>query len=276
MNFDMNTCWSRALELVRANFQLLAVIAAIFFLLPTLAIYLLLPDMQSFADPAADPDIVAERMQEILGPLLAIILASTLVQFAGYGAMVALMGEQRPTVGQALAMGFRIVPSLVAVLILFMLAYFVGALVIMVPITLLAGVSGVPALGLVAVIPVLLFVVWLMARLSMSMPAMVLGGNLNPLRAMADSFALTKPRQWPIMLFWFMIFTIMAIIGLMISGAFSVFAALVGGGIAGMVVMGIVNGAWSMISGMITSALAVAMYAQLSGPGAAAIAETFD
>ena len=36
MQFDMNRTWSQAVALVRANFQLLAVIAGIFLLLPTL------------------------------------------------------------------------------------------------------------------------------------------------------------------------------------------------------------------------------------------------
>ena len=35
MTFDMNRTWNEALSLVRANFQLLAVIAGVFLLLPT-------------------------------------------------------------------------------------------------------------------------------------------------------------------------------------------------------------------------------------------------
>ena len=57
MNFDMNTCWSRAVDLLQSNFQLLLIIAAVFLLLPTLAFYMLVPDLQVLADPTIDPDI---------------------------------------------------------------------------------------------------------------------------------------------------------------------------------------------------------------------------
>ena len=276
MQFNMNPCWSRAVELVQGNFSLLTAIAAIFFLMPTVAIYLLIPDMQTLADPMADPEIVAERMQDMIGPVMGIILIATLVQFVGYGAMVALMGEDRPTVGQALSRGLKALPSLLAVLILFAIAYIVGAMLIMLPFSILTGVSGAPALGLIGVIPVLLFIVWLMARLSMSLPVMVLDGTLNPLKAVGESFKLTKPKQWPILLFWFVIFVIMSIIGFLFQGVFGLVAAMFGTGTVAMLVVGISSGAWSMVAGMLVSAIAVAMYAQLSGPSTATIEETFD
>ena len=276
MNFDMNTCWSRAVELVQDNFSLLSAVAAVFFLLPTMALYLLIPDMQTLADPSTNPEVMAARMTEILLPLMGIVVATMVVQFVGYATMVALMSDERPTVGQALAAGVKVLPGMLVILLLFGLVYIIGAMLIMVPITLLAGVAGAPALGLIGVFPVLLFVVWLMARMSMSMPVMVLGGRINPLGAISASFAMTKPKQWPILLFWFVIFVVMTIIGVLVSGVSGLIAALVGTGTASMVVLGITNGAWGMLSGMIVSALAVAMYAQLSGPSASAIEETFD
>ena len=102
MNFDMNTCWSRAVELLQSNFQLLLIVAGVFLLLPTLAFYMLIPDMQMLSDPTIDQDILAEKMLEMAGPLMAVGLVSTVFQFAGNAAMVALMGDARPTVGQAI------------------------------------------------------------------------------------------------------------------------------------------------------------------------------
>ena len=276
MNFDMNTVWSRGIELVRDNFQLLIVIAGVFLLLPTMAIYLLVPDMQMFADPTADQDLVAARMAEMLGPLLGGGLLAAIFQFAGYGAMVALMGDDRPTVGQALGTGFKIVPSTLAILILFMIAYVIGAMLIMVPISLLAGVSGVQALALIGIIPAVIFVVWFMARISMSMPVLVLGGTLNPVKAMIQSFKLTKPKQWSILLFWGVLVAAFTVISLLFNGVFGVIAAVIGTGTAAMLIVGLANGFTSMVSGMLVCGLSVAMFGQLSGPSNAAIEKTFD
>ena len=140
MNFDMNSCWSRAVELLQSNFQLLIVIAGMFLLLPTMAIYMLVPDFQMLADPTIDRSVVEERIGEIVGPLLLASLFSLLFQFAGQAAMIALMGDDRPTVGQALSSGFKAVPSLFAVMIGFVLLLMIGGLLITVPISLLAGV----------------------------------------------------------------------------------------------------------------------------------------
>lgn len=276
MNFDMNTCWSRGVELLQCNFSLLIVIAGVFLMLPTIAIYLLIPDLQMLSDPSLDQSVVQERLAEIVGPIVGVALISSLFQFVGQSAMIALMGEARPTVGQALAGGFKVLPGLVVVMLVFVTVFFVGAMLITLPITLLAGVSGVPALGIVAMFPMLLFAVWLMARLSMTMPAMVLSGMRNPFTAIGESVRLTKPRQWPILLFWGMIYAIMTVIGLLFNGVIGVVASLFGTGTGAMLVVGLSNGVTGAITGMIVCALAVAMYAQLSGPSDAAIERTFD
>jgi len=234
------------------------------------------PDMQTVMDPAADPEILARQFGAIAGPIFLGVFFAILLQFAGYSAMVALMGDDRPTVGQALATGIKSVPSLLVVLILFVLAYAVGALVIFVPFSLIAGVAGAPALAFIGIIPVLLFVVWLMARMSLTMPAIVIGGNFNPFGAIGDSVKLTGPNQWQIMLFWVVIVVITTVASLILSGMVGVVAALMGSGTLQMLIVGLINGATGMITGMLYCALAAAMFLQLSGPSTDLIEETFD
>lgn len=275
MNFDMNAAWSRGIELVQSNFQLLLVIAGVFILLPTVAIYLLLPNMQLFLDPTADPEVLAQQMQAVMGPFIGGALFATLFQFAGYGAMLALMGEDRPTVGQALGAGIKAVPSLIAILIMFAIVYVIGAVLIMLPISLLVGVAGAPALGLIAIVPVLIFILWMMARLSMSMPVLVLGGTLNPVTAMTRSFAMTKPRQWAILGFWAVIFVVFTVISLLFNGVVGLIAAIAGTGTVAMLIVGLANGLTSMIFGMLICGIAVAIFVQLSGPGKDSIEDTF-
>ena len=276
MNFDMNACWARAIELVRSNLQLLLVIAGVFLLLPSLATYLLVPDIEMFLDPTSDPEELAAMVSELIGPFVTYGLLSLAVQFTGYGTMVALMGDERPTVGQALGTGVKTVPSLLAVLIIFLVLYMLGGVLIALPISLLVGVAGAPALGLIVIFPVLLYVFWLMARMSLVMPAMILGGTLNPIKGIADSFRLTKPRQWMILLFWVVLGVTFVIISLLFNGVFGLVAALFGTGTVGLLILGLANGVVGVISGMLICAIAVAMYAQLSGPSEQNITETFE
>ncbi len=276
MNFDMNAVWARSVELMRDNFQLLLVIAGVFLLLPTIAMYLFIPNFQALIDPTADPEVLAAQMGEMLGPVFLGFFFGAIVQFTGYGAMVALMGDNRPTVGQAITAGLKAVPSLFVVFLLFALAYVIGALVILVPFSLIAGVAGAPALGLIGVLPVLVFVAWLMARMSMTMPAMVLGGTLNPFNAIGESFKLTGPKQWLIVVFWVVIVAVITVISLLVSGIFGLLIGLLGSGTTAMLLLGLVSGGVGVVNGIITCALAAAMYTQLSGPSAQVIEDTFD
>ena len=276
MNFDMNSCWSRGVELVTSNFQLLSAIAAIFFLLPNVAIYLLMPDMQTLSDPMADQQVVQARIAEILLPFMGVMIVSLIVQFVGYGTMVGLMSEERPTVGQALSTALKAMPSLLAIFVIFALAYIFGAFLIILPFSILGGVAGSPFLAILGILPILVFVTWLMARFSMSLPVMILENRLNPLTAISTSFRLTKPKQWQILLFWFVIFVVMTIISVIIQSVSGLFAALIGTGTMALILLGLVSGTFAMITGMLVSALAVAMYGQLDGPDPAGIEETFE
>ena len=276
MNFNMNTCWSRAVELLQSNFQLLLIIAGVFLLLPTMAFYMLIPDMQAFTDPTIDPDILSEKMLEMAGPLIGASLVSIIFQFTGNSAMVALMGDARPTVGQAITAGVKAVPSLIGVLLAFVVLIMIGSVALTVPFALLGALLATPAVAGLVVIPVLAFMVWLLARMSMAMPVIVLGAVGNPITAITQSFALTKPKQWPIAGFWTVIYVIMTIASLLFNGAIGVVAAMAGSGTVVAAIAGLSNGLTGAINGAIACAVATAMYMQLSGPSQSAIEETFE
>ena len=278
MNFDMNTSWSRAVELLQSNFQLLLSVAGVFLLLPTLAFYMLIPDMQMLTDPTIDQDILAEKMLEMAGPLMAVALVSTVFQFAGNAAMVALMGDARPTVGQEIGAGFKSVLSLFGVLLIFVVLIMIGGVAIMVPFVLLVALvqPASTALAASAPLPILVFMIWLLARMSMTMPVNVLGAVGNQVTDITQSFALTKPKQWPIAGFWVLIYVIMTIAGFLFNGAIAVIAAIAGSGTIVTAITGLSNGLTGAITGAIGCAVAVAMYMQLSGPSQSAIEETFE
>ncbi|MEO0589658.1 MAG: hypothetical protein AAFZ11_03750 [Pseudomonadota bacterium] len=276
MDFDMNAAWERTVELIKDNLQLLAIVSAVFLLLPSVTIYLFMPNMIELSDPGADPDVVMAQLQENLVPLITAGLLGMIVQFAGYGAMIALMGTKRPTVGEAIATGFKITPSAIGLFVVFLLSYFLGAMVAVIPLALIAGLLGAPALAGLAVIPVLLISVYVAARMSMSLPALVLEGTLNPVSATLRSYKLTHKKQWSILIFWVVLFALYMVIALLFSGGVGAIAALAGGGTVTALILGITNGVLGMVSGMIMCGLAVAIFQQLSGPDPDEVSSVFD
>lgn len=262
--------------LVRENFSLLAVIAGIFVLLPTVAIYLLIPGLEDFIDPTTSPDMTPEQMMELVAPIFGWGIPIMLIQFIGYNAMVALMGNGRPTVGEALGTGAKAVPSIIAAFLIFMIAYMLASIVVVIPFTMLAAVTGVGALGVIAPFMVMAVAIFLMTRLSLTMPAVVIEEMLNPIRALKRSWDLTAPHQWRVMGFWAILVVAYLVISLLITGVIGVVAAIAGGGMASKLILGVTNGVLAMVVGMVQCALAVAIHSQLAGPSEAEVTSTFE
>ncbi|MEL6737616.1 MAG: hypothetical protein AAFO28_01700 [Pseudomonadota bacterium] len=281
MNFEMNAAWERAVELIKDNLQLLAIIAAVFLLLPSIAVYLFVPNMAALSEPGGDTEVVMAQLQENLVPLITVGVLGSIVQFAGYGAMIALMGKSRPTVGEAIVTGFKITPTIIAVFVLYFLLYFLGAVLVVLPLVLIVGFSrggeGTGAIAsALAVIPIMLVAIYIAGRMSMSMAVVVLEGKLNPVSAVMRSFKLTHKRQWSILIFWVVLFALYFVIALLFSGGVSAIAALAGGGTLTALILGVTNGLLGMASGMIMCGLAVAIFQQLSGPDAGEVSSVFE
>ncbi|MGB3712220.1 MAG: hypothetical protein WA985_11070 [Erythrobacter sp.] len=275
MNFNMNATWARAVELIRDNLSLLAVLSGVFLLLPALAIYLLLPDFGIMMTPGVDDAQMEAWLRENAAAVTGLGLFALFMNFTGYGAMIALMGRRRPTVGEAIRQGIRIVPSTIAAMLLTIIVYVIAGIAIVTPITLLATLSGMAGLAIIGVLVAFVLIIWLISRLSLTMPVLVIERTLNPVKALVRSFRLTKPKQWPITLFWVVLFAVYTVISLLVTGLFGVVAALAGTGTAATAIMGLANGAMSMAVGTLICAIAVAMYGQLAGPGAGDLEETF-
>lgn len=286
MKLDMNAVWSRGMVLVRENFQLLAVIAGVFFLLPAMLINFIMPAdettvqvMNVLLDPNASQtakDTAMAKASEIFGPVMGWTFALNIASFVGYGAMMALMGSSRPTVGEALVTGLKSVISVVGAFVIFMVLYFVVAVVLVVPIAMVAGAIGAPVLAVFAPFLVIVAAFYLMARMSLTLPVIVNEHALNPLKALKRSWDLTRPSAWGVLGFWGILTVAYLVILLLVGGVFAMIASLAGQGTVATLIVGLANGLLAVGAGMVMSGLAVAMHGQLAGPSEQDISSTFD
>lgn len=277
MQFEMNRTWSEAVRLVKANFQLLALLAGIFLLLPSLLMIVSMPQaVQLFANPAASPEAVSEQLVQSMPSFSVIILVMLAISMVGYGAMVALIGPARPTVGGAIASAFRALPTVIAAFLIFVVGYLLAALLLGVVAGLLAVALSfaVGQGGASIVISVLLLVAiaYVLARFSLLLPVVIIDNVRNPLAAFARSWRLTAPAHWRILRFFVLLFVAYFVIALLV--------VLVLGGVSAavsedgaMLVLGVISGLLGMIVAMIFSAILVSMHGQLAGPHAGEVFE---
>ena len=284
MNFDMTRTWNNCVALVQSNFQLLALLAGVFILIPNLIFYIAAPDVMAAASTmGTDEDQLIALLQENTGTLIGVGLFVMVAQFIGYASLVALMGNKRPTVGEAMRQALSAVPSLLGVTVLMVLAYIVVALGIALVIgivggllSLLLGPAAAVLVGFISVALAFLAVIYVLARFIMVYPAVMLEGVSNPVAAIRRSLELTRLQGKRIFLFIILLMVAYMVISIVVSLVFGLLMSSMGTGPGAAFESGMVNGVLGSLVAMIYAGIMVAMYRQLAGSDTPDIGETFD
>ncbi|MEN9707920.1 MAG: hypothetical protein RIQ68_328 [Pseudomonadota bacterium] len=180
--------------MLRAHADLILIVAGVFLLLPTLAQAFYFP-------PPATSGFNEAAMRALLayyGDHFAMVFAMRLVTLAGTGTILALLtGPGRPTVGEAIGLALRLLPSLFLVDV-------IGQFIVMAGLVLL-------------ILPGL----YILARAAVASPVMMAESTGNPLHALGRSFDLSRGLGWQI-------FGLIAIIFVVLWIATSAFATVLG------------------------------------------------
>lgn len=241
--FSPSAAWDDVGAALRGETRLLAAIAGVFFLLPTVLLGLVMPNMEAVTSFA--------EMFALVRPHLHWLLLASLVQYVGQLAiMVLLLSRERPTVGAAIGEGFRLLPFYFLLTVCTNIAIGLGLLLLIVP-------------GL-----------WLLARLSASGPVLVAESARWPFPAIARSFALTKGSALRIFAFLFIVGVIYLLISLVARFVLGALFGAVGLGMAdgetGAALLAILLGVVSAAGITIFTLMGVAIYRQLAAEPRAA------
>lgn len=279
---DLNAVWARGTALLRENWQLFAVIAGVFVLLPNAFLQFALPSdaeldepLNILVDPAKSDAVrqaAAQTLGELLAPFVTFAGIVTVVAHVGYAALVALMGKRRPTVGEALLTAMKAILPLVLAMVLYLASvYLVIALLQMVLIPI-----GAAAAAFIGAIIGMLTILFATARLSLTLPAIVLEGEMNPAKALIRSWRLTAASPGNVFGFWMMLsvawfvsIIILTIIGMTLT-------SIPGPGSTATLIEGLLGGIFSMIWGTLYCAMGVAMHREVIGPEPETLARQFD
>ena len=279
MRFDSNSAWREAAASVSANRDVLAAIAGVFFLLPGLASVIFLSDFQAeLMANLSNPASIERVMDGMTGTVLAFSLATFVLQSVGYLALLALLTDKsRPTVGEALKLAIRALPTVLGAALLFFGGYMAGVLVLGVAGAGLAKVSGLAAIAVVAVFALIVGVVYAMIRFSLILPVVVIEQMFNPVAALQRSWRLTKDNSLRLFAFYMLlliVYFVIIMVVTMITMALAV--ALLGQGKLAMLVGGVVSGIVGAAASVLLTAILAAIHRQLAGPSPDALGKTFD
>jgi hypothetical protein len=293
MKFDMSAAWNDAMGLMRGNREVLAVVAGVFFLLPSLVMAVLFADEQAEAVKMLEAmmqgnvlqDEPAMALEAAPGWFLAVGLAAFFVQLIGYLALLALMdGTRRPTVGEAIGTAFKCLLPLIGTVILFGIGYLLFAFTISLALgVVVAGIVAATgstavagSLSAIALLAIVVAIFWVMVRLSLTLAEIVLGDKLNPIRAFAGSWRLTRGNSFRLFLFYLLLAIVYLVIYIVVFGVLlSAVMVAFSGATAGFI-LGLFAGLIGALFGVVGTAIVAATYHQLAGPSAAAFSQTFE
>ncbi|OYW45693.1 MAG: hypothetical protein B7Z33_07650 [Sphingomonadales bacterium 12-68-11] len=270
MKFDMSEAWREASAMMRANREVLLVVAGIFFLLPNLLLMLNMPDFAGLA--MEDPRAVEAAMMEFYATQWWVLIVVAVAGIVGNLALLALLRDTaRPTVREALRLGLVGLLPAFGVYLLFV----VGAVVVLGLLFGLAAASGIAALGALASIVTIAGLVYLSIKLSMSGPVIAVERLYNPVRIIQRSWRLTKGNSVRLLLFFVLILIVYLVISVL-AGVFANVLAMALGDEAFKVLDAIVTGLLSTVLAVVLVAVLGAVHRQLAGPTAERLSRTFE
>lgn len=275
MKFDMGRAWNDAVALLRANGQVVAIVAGAFFFLPYLVLMMLMPStltgVETRVAGEADADAALQAAWTLYGEIWwQLLLVSVITAIGMLGLLALLTDRGRPTVGEALKSGVTYFLPYVASQLLLSLTFVIVA-IIPIMVAAAAGASVGVLLGVVAAIAI----IYLYVKFCLTVPVIVIDKVANPLRALGRSWGLTKGNSVRLFLFFLLLLVALLVIALVIGLVVGLIGALAGPSSA-IFISSLVNSAINALGITVYLAVLAAIHRQLSGSSPVAATETFN
>ena len=267
---DTNAAWKEASGLVAANRDVFLALAGVFFMLPSLALSVILGEPQ--VEPGMQPDQLMAVMREFYGRAWWLILLGSLLQVVGILAILTLMRDRsRPTVADAIKSGLAGTPSYLAAQLL------LGFALIGIGLLLIGGAAAVsPLLGAAAVLLVICVLVFVMFRMILVAPLVGVEGMRNPIAALRRSWGLTRGNFWRIFGFVALVVVLFLIVLAIVMLLIGIVLAVATSGETQRVIAAVFSSALTAIAVVYFCGMIAAIHRQLAGPAMEDLSATFE
>lgn len=274
MKFDMSAAWNETARLLSANRQVLPIIAGVFFFLPSLAYGLIFDGHMAPIEAAQagdpDPGEMFRAMVGVFSELWWLMLITSLVQWFGtLGMLVLLTDRGRPTVGEALGTGAKLMLPYLGVQIL--VSCILG-IALLFPFA--AGASAGPAAGVLVGLVAAVVLAYLFTKFLLVSPVVAAERVINPLAVLGRSWRLTKGNALRLFTFVLLLavgFMVVAIVASIVAGLILALAGSEVARVGDAIVSSLVS---ALFTAIFVTTLA-AIHRQLAGRSPETVSETF-
>ncbi|MBW8784100.1 MAG: glycerophosphoryl diester phosphodiesterase membrane domain-containing protein [Novosphingobium sp.] len=263
---------SQAFAWLGERFRIVTTLVGLFLLLPGAVYVVALGRVQGqlFANPA--------QMASLGGAFVAVWVLNLLVQLAGMAALCAAFSARESlTAVEAIGAGLRSLPTVIAAMLVFGIAYFIAFFGGGMLFTTLGAATRSFAMIFMAIIVLLSGTFYVAIRFSLTLPVAVNDGVRSPVTALARSWRLTRGNAFKLFLLYLILYlAFSAVIGLVlsISGQF-----VVANGASALPELGSSLILAVTIAGVLVNTVLIAViaaaHAQLTGDAVESFSETF-
>ena len=274
MKLDINRAWTDAINLIQTNLSVVAVVAGVFFFLPYLAFVLFMPDVSAMGIESNPQDTTAafNQVMALYADIWWMVALLTVAQTIGTLALLALLrAGNRPTVGQAIAIGAIGFLTSIAATIIFYIGFSVVAGLILGA----AMAVGVTALTVILAIAIFVAFVYIAIKLSLLAPVIAIEKVYNPFTAMMRSWRLTKGNSLRIFAFLALLIIAVVVVSMVLGLIVGLVFGLAGGEVA-RIGGGLFNSLLNAVYVVLMLGVLAAIHRQLAGPDAEVVSETFE
>ena len=274
MKLDINRAWTDAINLIQTNLSVVAVVAGVFFFLPYLAFVLFMPDVSAMGIESnpQDPTAAFNQVMALYADIWWMVALLTVAQTIGTLALLALpRAGNRPTVGQAIAIGAIGFLTSIAATIIFYIGFSVVAGLILGA----AMAVGVTALTVILAIAIFVAFVYIAIKLSLLAPVIAIEKVYNPFAAMMRSWRLTKGNSLRIFAFLALLIIAVVVVSMVLGLIVGLVFGLAGGEVA-RIGGGLFNSLLNAVYVVLMLGVLAAIHRQLAGPDAEVVSETFE
>lgn len=271
MKLDSNRAWKDASRNVSRNRDALLAVAGVFFLLPQLALALFFPQPEPTAG-MSQSQVIALAQNYYLSTLPAMIPLVVCQAIGTLGLLSLLSHATRPTVGEALRLGFAgLLTYLGAQIVLGVGIGLSGGLVISV-----LSLSGSAALAVAGLILVLLVAAMIALRVSLAPAVVAIEGERNPVRVLRRAWLLTAGNAWRLLGFYALFLVAFLAILMIVSLIVGIPLQMIGSPFAVELGTALVSATLNALMALYLVAVIGAVHSQLAGDPAEQERRTFE
>lgn len=268
---DSSLAWQTATRLVSTNRDMLLAVAGVFFLLPSLAFSVFVPEPQMAE--GMSPEKMMQVMAEAWTSALPLLIVVSLLQMAGTVTVLVIMTDPaRPTVGQSIQRGF-------AALLPYFLAQIIASVALCVAFLLLVGIpalTGLKALAAIGVIAAFVTMIWASVRMALVAPVLAIEAERNPVQALRRSWTLTRGNSARLLAFFILAGIVFAVVYGLAMMLVGIVLVLTSGDVIKLVLSAAVSSAITSTALIYFIAMLTSVYRQVAGPNQAEVVGVFD